>query len=69
MEFWRHGHVRQAKTGVLDHFFEVYREARDRKGIGFLDWVRHDYDARAVRASFHSQWWANQLVDRVLRRE
>ena len=69
LAFWRHGHVRQAKTGVLDHFFEVYREHRDRHGTAFLDWVRKDYDRQAVKDSFHSQWWANQLVDFVLRRE
>ncbi len=70
MDFWRHGHIRQAKTGVLDHFFESWRDWRDtHPGARFQDWVANHYDAAAVRASFHSSFWANQLVDRILRRE
>lgn len=69
MDFWRHGHVRQAKTGILDHFFETYRAHQLAHGTSFEDWVREFYDREAVRKSFHSSWWANQLVDRVLRRE
>lgn len=69
LSLWRHGHVRQAKTGILDHFFDCYAEAHARTGIGFLDWVCTDYDREAVRRSFHEQWWASVVVDRILRRE
>jgi protein tyrosine/serine phosphatase len=69
LSFWRYGHVRQAKTGVLDHFFETYCDYYRAHGTGFMDWVEHCYDREAVRASFHSSWWANKLVDGVLRRE
>ena len=70
LNFWRHGHIRQAKTGVLDHFFETWAawwEAHPQ--ASFRDWVANHYDAAAVRASFHSSFWANQLVDKILRRE
>lgn len=69
MEFWQHGHVRQAKTGVLDHFFEVYRQHHAQHGTPFREWVEKHYDRDAVNASFHASWWANQLVDKILRRE
>ncbi len=69
MSFWRFGHIKQAKTGILDHFFAVYRAHRDQYGTSFEDWVRNHYDREAVRASFHSSWWANQIVDFILRRE
>ncbi|MDB5988535.1 MAG: protein tyrosine phosphatase [Nevskia sp.] len=69
LDFWKHGHIRQAKTGVLDHFFETYRAYRDAHGTDFQTWVRDIYDRDAVERSFHSNWWANQLVDFVLRRE
>jgi len=69
LRFWWHGHVRQAKTGILDHFFDCYRAEHLRDGIEFLDWVEQRYDREAVRKSFHAQWWATQLIDRVLRRE
>lgn len=74
----RYGHVRQAKTGILDAFVEAFEDAEaaaaargDR--IGFLEWVRSDYDREAVVAAFKARgWsdgWAAYLVDRVLKRE
>ena len=70
MDFWRHGHIKAAKTGVLDQFFYSWRDWRDaHPGATFRDWVANHYDAAAVRASFKSNFWANQLVDRILRRE
>lgn len=69
LRFWWHGHVRQAKTGILDHFFDCYAAAHARNGIGFLDWVRNEYDRDAVRQSFREQWWAAVVVDKLLRRE
>lgn len=69
LSFWRFGHVKQAKTGILDHFFDCYQQHHQAHGTGFMDWVEHHYDRDAVVASFHSNWWANKLVDWVLRRE
>jgi protein tyrosine phosphatase (PTP) superfamily phosphohydrolase (DUF442 family) len=69
LSLWRHGHVHQAATGVLDHFLECYGEYHRLHGTGFMDWVENHYDRDAVRASFHSNWWANKLVDGLLRRE
>lgn len=69
MNFWRHGHIKQAKTGVLDHFFETYRRHHAEHGTPFREWVEKHYDRDAVEKSFHASWWANQLVDKLLRRE
>ncbi len=69
LSLWRHGHVHQASTGVLDHFLECYGEHHRLHGTGFMDWVEHHYDRETVRASFHASWWANKLVDSLLRRE
>lgn len=69
LRFWWHGHVRQAKTGILDHFFDCYAEAQQRSGTAFLDWVCSDYDRDAVRLSFRQSWWATVLIDKLLRRE
>ena len=69
LRFWWHGHVRQAKTGILDHFLDCYEAEGERYGISFLDWVADHYDRDTVRASFREQWWAGQIVDRILRRE
>jgi protein tyrosine/serine phosphatase len=62
---WRFGHVRQAKTGILDAFFLHYqREGEGRKP--FLDWVREDYDEAALRRNFHANGLASFINDWVL---
>lgn len=62
-------HVKQGKTGMLDYFFETYLKETAETGKSFIDWVNEDYDPARVKASFMSSWWANILVDRILRRE
>ncbi len=65
----RYGHVRQGKTGMLDFFLERYAEDNRAQAMPFLDWVDSKFDRPSIMKSFHSQWWANVLVDRLLRRE
>ena len=62
-------HVRQGKTGMIDFFFQTYLDETKDSGKPFLQWVEEDYEMEKVIAAFHSQWWANILVDRILRRE
>lgn len=62
-------HVKQGKTGMLDFFFATYLEATKDSGKPFLAWVEEDYDQKAVKAAFMGEWWANILVDKILRRE
>ncbi len=65
---WRFGHIRQAKTGILDAFFLLYqREAEGRKP--FLDWVKQDYDESALRKDFHANGLASFINDWVLAHE
>jgi protein tyrosine/serine phosphatase len=65
----RFGHIRQARTGILDFFLEQYRDYAAATPIPFMDWVDRVYEPAAVRHAFHSRGWANLLVDRVLRHE
>jgi protein tyrosine/serine phosphatase len=62
-------HVRQGKTGMIDFFFQTYLDETRASGKDFLAWVETDYDPARVKAAFMSAWWANVLVDRILRRE
>ena len=65
---WRFGHIRQARTGILDAFFLRYqREAEGRKP--FLDWIRDDYDEEALRRDFHANGLASFINDWVLAHE
>lgn len=65
----RYGHVRQAKTGILDRFIEDYAEHRAAHGTSFIDWVRNHYDPADLTRRFRAQWWACQLNTWILRRE
>ncbi|HYZ23373.1 MAG TPA: protein tyrosine phosphatase, partial [Rhodopila sp.] len=64
----RYGHIRQARTGILDAFFLHYqREAEGRKP--FLDWVCQDYDEDALQRNFHANGLASFVNDWVLAHE
>ena len=62
-------HVKQGKTGMIDFFFETYLKETTESCKPFMQWAEEDYDIDKVIAAFHSQWWANILVDRILQRE
>ena len=64
-----YGHVKQAKTGVIDFFYATYLEANARQPISFLDWVERFYDRDQLDASFKENWAWGILVNYILRRE
>jgi len=65
----RYGHVRQARTGVIDHVFEVFLSDTDGSRAAFLPWVAEVYDPERLTAEFRENRLANFVVNRVLRRE
>ncbi len=65
----KYGHVRLAKTGMLDAFLEAYEREGEARGLSFGAWVRDVYDPARVEAEFHAGFWSSLLVDRLLRRE
>lgn len=65
----KYGHVRQGKTGMLDHFFNLYRERNAHDPIDFLDWVRTEYDRQACHDGFMASWWGSMVTEKILRRE
>ena len=64
----KYGHVKAAKTGLLDAFFAAYIPYED-QGMAFFDWVENVYDPDALAANFMAQGWAVRLTDTILRRE
>lgn len=65
----RYGHIRQADTGVLDHFFDCYIADNIREPIAFYDWVETVYRPRDVLATFRANGFASRIVSDILRRE
>jgi protein tyrosine/serine phosphatase len=67
---FRHLHVRQGKTGVLDYTFERYFAEGEPAGLSFVEWVRRpDYDPKQIKADFQAAWWGTLLTERLLKRE
>jgi protein tyrosine phosphatase (PTP) superfamily phosphohydrolase (DUF442 family) len=66
---WHYGHLKFAKTGILDTFLERYAVEGEAKGISFLEWVEHHYDPDALTHDFHDHFWSSLLIDRLFRRE
>ncbi|BCW90121.1 hypothetical protein sos41_32890 [Alphaproteobacteria bacterium SO-S41] len=64
-----YGHVRQAKTGILDYFFTAYLAYNAKTPTPFLDWVTNIYDPEELTRTFRAQWWAGLITDKILRRE
>lgn len=65
----RYGHVKSAKTGILDAFLERYRTEGAAAGMGFLEWVDTRYEPEAIAESYRSTLWTDVVIDKVLRRE
>ena len=50
----RFGHIKQARTGILDAFFLRYQREGEAVGNKFLDWVRDDYDEAARKGDLRA---------------
>lgn len=65
----RYGHFHWSKTGILDAFFERYRDDGEARGVPFLEWVAHHYDPAALERDFKPHFWQSLISDRILHRE
>lgn len=61
----RFGHIRQAGTGILDAFLDMFEEAGGEKP--FLDWVREDYQEQALRERFAARGLRRTASRRIAR--
>ncbi|MDC1209560.1 tyrosine-protein phosphatase [Pseudomonadota bacterium] len=66
---WKFLHVKWAKPGVLDAFVEEYGKEYKKNKIKFMEWIKKQYDPYKLETNFRSVWWANRLLDDVLKRE
>ncbi len=68
---FKYGHMRQAKTGLIDWFFNAYRKRNEEDPIDFFEWVNGEYTEQRLelKDQFMAKGWAVILVDIILRRE
>lgn len=64
-----YGHVKHAKTGVIDFFLEQFLVDSDGSPAAFYRWLDNRYDRDALEAQFHENWLAGILINFILRRE
>ena len=63
------GHFRQAKSGVLDAFFDTYLAERGTRELSLEEWIATEYDRMKIKAAFREYRTSGWFVDRVLGRE
>src|SRR3546814_12245634 len=63
---WRYGHIRQAKTGVIDYFFESYLAAEAKTGIDFRAWVATEDEPARLNTSIRRKGPAGLTVNKTL---
>ena len=69
LDFFKFGHVRGPRTGVLDYLFEKYMREAEPLGVSYEDWVRSPaYDAAAITQEHRAQWWGALIARWGLRR-
>lgn len=64
-----YGHLRQAKTGVIDFFYERYLADSEKRPMPFREWVATVYDRKRLESEFRQNWLAGIVIDYILRRE
>ena len=60
-------HIKHAKTGILDAFFDSY--LREHNNEKFLDWVSNTYNPEKLKLSFKVRKISEILSTYILRRE
>lgn len=65
----KYGHIKQAKTGIIDFFYARFQAAHRETGISLRDWAETVYDPRRLEADFRENWAAALFVDKILKRE
>ena len=68
LRFWPYGHIRNARTGVLDQFIDAYVSYSRQEPIDLTTWIDEVYRPEALNEPA-PDGFRSWLVDRVLKRE
>ena len=66
---FKHLHIKYAKTGILDFFFNHAIKIEKNGHKEFIDWVKNDYNKDKLKNKFNYNGFFSFLVEKVLRRE
>lgn len=65
----RYLHIKSSKTGVLDHFFEIFARAHENTGIDFETWLATECNPDEINDSFVPNGFAGWFERKILLRE
>lgn len=72
LDFWRYGHVRFAKAGKMDFFFQEfirYKNEHPGSAVDLEKWCEHIMDKDDLNRRFVKHPWADLLYDYILQRQ
>lgn len=69
LKLWPFGHIRHARTGLIDFFFDNYLKDGEKEGLTLLQWAENRMDRERLEKEFRPIPFFEKLVDKVLRRE
>lgn len=58
----RYGHIRRARTGILDAFLALYETTGEGRGLSFADWVETVYEPKALKTAFRTSRTGDLLL-------
>jgi protein tyrosine/serine phosphatase len=69
LSFWPYGHIKGGRTGLIDHFFELYAKAKQKDPN--LDIIKfgESLNYKQIEQGFKPKAFWNALVEYILRRE
>ena len=62
-------HIKYAKTGILDAFFDSYISDTEKSNITFLNWVKIKYSPEKLKSSFKPKKIIEIINTLILKRE
>ena len=66
---FKHLHIKYAKTGILDFFFEYAININNNEQMAFINWIKKDYNKTELKKKFVYNNMLSFLVDKLLKRE
>ena len=65
----KHLHIKYAKTGILDYFFEIAIKKGKNLPDDFMLWIKNEYNQKKLKSSFKSNSIINLVTEIILKRE
>ena len=66
---FKHLHIKYAKTGILDFFFQQVINEKIKNKSEFLNWITKNYDKKSLKQNYKTNTFFDFLINIILRRE